>query len=130
MTTTRRGARTPEECDQLLIEHLAAGDLEAIVELYEPGAAFVTRRREVQVGRDAIRQAFRELAAARPRLRANIVMTLRNGDNLAVLYNDWSMTVRTPDGKSQETSGKAIEVLCRQADGNWKFAIDDPFGRS
>jgi uncharacterized protein (TIGR02246 family) len=130
MSAARRGAGSPEECDHLLNEYLAAGDLEAIVELYEPGAAFVTRDRTVKVGRDAIRQAFAELAAARPRLCATIVMTLRNGDDLAVLYNDWSMAVSTPDGQSIEMTGKAIEVVCRQGDGSWKFAVDDPFARS
>lgn len=125
-----RGARAPEDCDHLLNEFLAAGDLDAIVELYEPGATFVTRRREVKVGRDAIRQAFADLAAAKPRLRANILMTLRNGDNLAVLYNDWTMSVGTPDGETSEMNGKAIEVVCRQSDGSWKFAVDDPFARS
>jgi uncharacterized protein (TIGR02246 family) len=130
MSAARRGARAPEECDLLLNEHLAAGDLDAIVELYEPGATFVTQDRAVKVGRDAIRQAFTDFAAAKPRLRANIVMTLRNGDNLAVLYNDWSLSIRTPDGQSQEMTGRAIEVVCRQADGSWKFAVDDPFARS
>jgi uncharacterized protein (TIGR02246 family) len=125
-----RGARSPEDCDHLFNEFLAAGDLDAIIELYEPGATFVTQDREMKVGRDAIRQAFVDFAAAKPRLRANIVMTLRNGDNLAVLYNDWTMSVRTPDGQTAEMSGKAIEVVCRQSDGSWKFAVDDPFARS
>jgi uncharacterized protein (TIGR02246 family) len=127
---TRRSARTPEECDHLLSEYLAAGDLDAIVALYEPGAAFVTQDREVKVGRDAIRDAFSELVALQPQLRSNIVMTLRNGDDLAVLYNDWTMSVRTPDGQTTEMAGKAIEVVCRQGDGSWKFAVDDPFARS
>jgi uncharacterized protein (TIGR02246 family) len=127
---TARGARAPADCDHLLGEFLAAGDMEAIVELYEPGAAFVTRDREVKVGRDAIRQAFADLVAAKPRLRSNVVMTLRNGDNLAMLYNDWTMSVRTPDGRTTEMNGRAIEVVCRQADGTWKFAVDDPFARS
>jgi uncharacterized protein (TIGR02246 family) len=130
MTAARRGAQTPEECDQLLNEYLAAGDLDSIVALYEAGATFVTQDRAVKVGRDAIRQAFTEFAAARPRLRADVVMTLRNGDNLAVLYNDWSMSIRTPDGETREMTGKAIEVVCRQGDGTWKFAVDDPFARS
>jgi uncharacterized protein (TIGR02246 family) len=125
-----RAAHTPEECDHLLNEYLAAGDLDAIVELYEPGATFVTQDRAVKVGRDAIREAFTAFAAARPRLRADIVMTLRNGDDLAVLYNDWTLSARTPDGQTQEMSGKAIEVVCRQGDGSWKFAVDDPFARS
>jgi uncharacterized protein (TIGR02246 family) len=129
MSTRTGAARAAEDCDHLLGAYLAAGDLEAIVELYEPGAAFVTQDREVKVGRDAIRQAFADLAALKPRLRSNVFMTLRNGENLAVLYNDWTMSVRTPDGQTQEMTGKAIEVVCRQSDGSWKFAVDDPFAR-
>jgi uncharacterized protein (TIGR02246 family) len=125
-----RAPRTPEDCDHLLNEYLADGDIDSIVELYEPGATFVTQDREAKVGRDAIRQAFVDFAAAKPRLRSNIVMTLQNGDNLAVLYNNWSMTLRGPDGGAVEMSGKAIEVVCRQADGTWRFAVDDPFARS
>jgi uncharacterized protein (TIGR02246 family) len=130
MTTTGRTARSPEDCDRLLGEFLAAGDLDSIVELYEPGACFVTPEREALVGRDAIRGAFADLAAAKPRLRENIVRVLRNGDNLAVLYNDWTMSTRGPDGQPIEMAGKAIEVVCRQSDGTWRFAIDDPFGRA
>ena len=73
--------------------------------------------------------AFKDFAAARPRLRSNIIRTLRNGDNLAVLYNDWTMTVTPPGGQPTEMTGKAIEVVCRQADGTWRFAVDDPFAR-
>ena len=98
MATRGKAARTPAECDELLNEFLAAGDLDAIVDLYEPGATFITQDRAVKVGRDAIREAFTQFAAAKPRLTANIVLTARNGDNLAMLYNDWSMSVRTPGG--------------------------------
>ena len=126
---THKTARSPEECDHLLGEFLAVGDLDAITDLYEPGACFVTQTREVRNGRDAIRAAFANLAAAKPRLRSNIGFTLRNGENLAVLYNDWTMTITGPDGKPIEMTGKAIETVCKQADGSWRFAIDDPFGR-
>ncbi len=129
MAMPSRAARAPEECDHLLGEYLAAGDIESIVQLYEPGATFVTQDREAKTGRDAIREAFAEIAGMKPRLQSNVFMTLRNGDDLAVLYNDWTMTVRTPDGQSQEMTGRAIEVVCKQADGTWKFAVDDPFAR-
>jgi uncharacterized protein (TIGR02246 family) len=124
-----RTARSAEECDHLLGELLAAGDVDGIVNLYEKGASFVTQDRQTLVGHDAIRAAFVDFAAARPRLQANIVRTLRNGDSLAVLYNDWTMSITGPDGKAMEMTGKAIEVVCRQSDGTWRFAIDDPFAR-
>jgi len=47
-------ARRPEECDSLLAEFLLDGDLDAIVSLYEPGATFVTRTREVRTGHPQI----------------------------------------------------------------------------
>src|SRR5262245_45424420 len=122
-------ARVPEDCDHLLGELLAVGDVGRIVELYEKGASFVNQDRQVLTGRDAIRAAFAGIAAARPRLKSNIVRTLRNGDNLAMLYNDWTMSLSSPDGQSIEMTGKAIEVVCRQADGSWCFALDDPWGR-
>ena len=34
-------AHTPEECDRLFAEAFKAGDVEAILALYEPGAKFV-----------------------------------------------------------------------------------------
>ena len=44
---------------------------------------------------------------------------------------DWlALESRTPDGKTVEMTGKAVEVVCRQADGSWKFAVDDPFSRA
>lgn len=122
-------AYSAEECDRLLGEFLAAGDLDSVVELYEKGASFVSQDRQTLVGHDAIRSAFVAFAAAKPHLKEHIVRTMRNGDSLAVLYNDWTMTLKGPDGQSIEMTGKAIEVVCRQGDGTWRFAIDDPFAR-
>jgi ketosteroid isomerase-like protein len=46
-----------------------------------------------------------------------------------MVYNDWRMTLTGPDGKAQQSSGKAIEVVRRQADGSWKYVVDDPNAR-
>ena len=71
----------------------------------------------------------RAMVAAKARLTMNVTKVLRGGDDVAVLYNDWRMTVTGPDGKAQESSGKAIEIVRRQADGSWKFVVDDPNAR-
>lgn len=123
-------ARTPEDCDDLLGEYLAAGALDDILALYEPQALFFTQSRERLVGRDAIATFFGPAAGAKPRLTSNIVQVLRGGDDLAMVYNDWVMSVTGPDGAKIEQRGKAIEVVRRQADGSWRYAIDDPFARS
>jgi ketosteroid isomerase-like protein len=33
-----------------------------------------------------------------------------------------------PDGKPAQVSGQSVEVVRRQANGDWLFVIDEPFG--
>jgi ketosteroid isomerase-like protein len=46
-----------------------------------------------------------------------------------VVHNDWRMVVKGPAGVPLAAAGKAVEVVRRQPDGTWRFALDDPFGR-
>jgi len=64
--------------------------------------------------------------------RADLVLQAKElgvGDDVAVLYNDWSMRAAAPDGTPIELAGKATEIVRRQRDGAWRFAFDDPFSR-
>jgi ketosteroid isomerase-like protein len=45
----------PEDWPQVCGQHLNGGDLDAVMELYEPEAQCVARSGETLVGRDAIR---------------------------------------------------------------------------
>jgi ketosteroid isomerase-like protein len=58
-----------------------------------------------------------------------IVKVVPAGADLALVYNDWTMTGRAADGRSIERTGKAMEVTRRQADGTWRFILDDPYAR-
>jgi ketosteroid isomerase-like protein len=59
----------------------------------------------------------------------NVVRVVRAGDDLAVIYNDWSAVGRAADGSPVTMEHKAIEIVRRQSDGTWRFAVDDPFAR-
>jgi len=122
-------ARTPEDCDRLFGEHINAGEVEAVVALYEEDGRFVQRDGSVAAGRPEIRKAIARLVAMQPVLRCDVVTVVKAGDGLAVLYNDWSLSAKGPDGDRIERAGKAIEIVRRQVDGTWLFAIDDPYGR-
>jgi len=122
-------ARSAEECDRLFGEHLNAGDLESLVGLYETGASLVQQDGSVATGHAALREAFRGFLAMQPKIRMNVLKVVKSGEALAVLYNDWSMSVKGPDGQAVQMAGKAIEVVRRQPDGTWLFAVDDPFAR-
>jgi ketosteroid isomerase-like protein len=58
-----------------------------------------------------------------------VVRVVSAGEDLALVYNDWRMSAKGRDGKPMERTGKAVEVVRRQADGTWRFAIDDPYAR-
>jgi uncharacterized protein (TIGR02246 family) len=121
-------ARKPEECDTLLFEAAHRGDMEAIVALYEPNATFVLDSGEVITGRAAIREHVRGYLALKPKFTAE-VRAIQNGDgDLALTGTTWSVTGIDADGKPFTSSGKSAEVVRRQADGTWLFAIDNPHG--
>jgi uncharacterized protein (TIGR02246 family) len=122
-------ARTPEECDHLLRDYLAAGSVEEIVTLYENDAVFITAERQRISGHAQLREVMGVFASLRPQLGSNLTLVERRGDALAIVYNDWTLTAVAPDGSKIEQSGRAIEVVRRQADGTWRFAFDDPYAR-
>ena len=122
-------ARTPAECDRLFEEHVNAGEVEAVVALYEEGGNLVRHDGGVATGHAAIREVITRLVGIQPKLRNNVVRVIQAGEDLALVYNDWSMSAKGRDGKPIERAGKAIEVVRRQADGTWRFAIDDPYAR-
>jgi uncharacterized protein (TIGR02246 family) len=122
-------ARTPEDLDRLFTEHMAAGDVDAIVALYEPGGVLVSAEGVPTIGHAAIRAALARLAAMRPQMTMNVRRVVRTADDLAVVYNDWKMAAVDPNGREVTMAGKAIEVSRRQGDGGWLFAVDDPFAR-
>ena len=122
-------ARTPGDCDRLFEDYVNAGDVEAVVALYEERGSLVQRDGAVAAGHAAIRGVITRLVAIRTALRNDVVRVIEAGEDLALLYNDWSMSARGRDGNPIQTAGKAIEVVRRQPDGTWRFAIDDPYAR-
>lgn len=40
----------------------------------------------------------------------------------------WELSRTTPDGQHSQMTGQSIEVVRRQPDGRWLYAIDLPFG--
>ncbi len=61
-------ARTPEDLDRLFAEGMAAGDVDAVVALYEPGGVLVSAEGVPTTGPAAIRTTLARLAAMRPQI--------------------------------------------------------------
>jgi uncharacterized protein (TIGR02246 family) len=118
----------PENWPRVFEQHLNAGDLDAVMALYEPEARFVTESGETLIGRDQIRKVVGGLIEAKARLSSRVVKAVTVGD-IAQLYSDFEGTMNDEEGKSVAIRGKAIEVLRRQPDGTWKLIVGDPNGR-
>jgi uncharacterized protein (TIGR02246 family) len=118
----------PEDWPRLFEQQLNAGDLEAVVALYEPNASFVPKSGKTVVGHDGIRLMLAELIGTRARLQGRVIKVVAAGD-VALLYTDWQGTMVEPSGKTVENHFKAIEIVRRQPDGTWKLIVGDPNGR-
>jgi len=118
----------PEDWPHVFERHLNAGDLEALVALYEAGARFVAPSGEVIAGRDLIRPVLAALIETKTRLQGQVVRAVIAGD-LALLYTDFQGTTVDAAGATVAIRSKAIELLRRQPDGTWKLIVGDPNGR-
>jgi uncharacterized protein (TIGR02246 family) len=122
-------ARTPADVDRLFAEALSAGDLEGALAMYENDACYVDGSGEVAQGRAQIRAALAALLELKPTLDCYEIDVVENGD-LAVLRARWTFSGTNSEGAPFESHGRSIEVVRRQADGTWRFAIDLPSGAS
>ncbi len=110
----RRRAVRPEDLSRYVVQRLNAGDVQGLVELYEPDAVLALPDGRVARGTEQIRQAYARLVASAPEFTPGHQQpTLRSGD-LALT------SVRLPDG------GVTVEVARRQDDGTWLWVIDQP----
>ena len=120
---------SPEACDRLFVDHVNAGDLDALLSLYDPMCSLVRRDGSLARGHGEIREVLGKLIAMRARMTAEIVKVVAAGDDLAMVYNDWHMSAKRSSGEPVEAGGKALEVVRRQPDGTWRFILDDPYAR-
>jgi uncharacterized protein (TIGR02246 family) len=115
----------PEDWPRGFEQHLNAGDLDAVMTLYEADAHFVTKSGETLVGHDAIRKALGALIEAKTHFQSRVVRALTVGD-IAQLYTNFEGTRVDSSGNTVPIRNNAIEVLRRQPDGSWRLIIGDP----
>ena len=120
-------ARSPEELDRLFAGALNTGNIDALMELYEPQASLMPTPGKMVAGAEAIREALAGFIVGKPKMSLSPRVVSRTGD-LALLTSKWELTMIGPDGKPMQMAGQSIEVARRGSDGNWRFAIDLPFG--
>jgi uncharacterized protein (TIGR02246 family) len=121
-------ATRPEELDRLFAQALNAGDLEALLALYEPDAALAAQPGQVVTGTQSIRGALQALMAMKPTLTMLEAKTVVQTHEIALTSARWHLAGARPDGTPMAMNGQSAEVARRQPDGTWRFVIDSPWG--
>ena len=121
------GKTRPEATIERFSELIAEGDLDAVMELYEPDSTFAPQPGQTVTGHNEIRAALESFLAVKPRMDGTIEKVLEAGDT-ALVANLWRLTGTAPDGSPVEMAGTSADVLRRRPDGSWGIVIDDPWG--
>ena len=119
-------ANRPEEIHAAFTTAFNDGNLEALIALYEPEASIAPAPGEVVTGTAAIRSVLAGFLALKGRMAITTTRVVA-AEDVALLHGTWTLTGTDQDGKAVELAGRNTEVVRRQSDGTWRFAIDNPF---
>ncbi len=122
----RQLARTPEDVPAAFAERFNSGDPNALAEMYEEDAVFVSRPGNPLTGAQA-HAANLDFLRLGPPITVHPRHIYTTGD-LALLIVDWTLKGTTPDGRHLHLEGTATDIARRGPDGHWRYAIDNPFG--
>jgi uncharacterized protein (TIGR02246 family) len=120
-------ATTPEQVHRVFEDTFNAGDIDGLLQLYESDAALIAQPGSVAHGSEQIRAALQGFLALKGRITLDTKLVFGVGD-LAYLSNTWSLKGTGPDGNPVSLGATTAEVARRQADGSWRYVIDNAWG--
>ncbi len=120
-------ADTPEAIHRLFEQYVNSADLASITTLYRPDAKLVDREGAQFRGVDEICRFIGGLLSVKPHFRISRTRALVAGD-IAVLNSRWDLVGTGPDGARLEDGGWTQDIACRNPDGSWHLAVDNPYG--
>ena len=118
---------SPDELVHAFLHAFNAGDIDALIALYEPQAILVAQSGQVAEGHAALREGFNAFLALKPTLTLEKYTLIPTGD-LTLFVDKWTLQGTGPDGQPVHMEGTATDVFRQQADGRWLFVIDNPWG--
>ena len=120
-------SETPQQVLKSIVDGINTGNLDTLMALYEPQAVFATQPGILSHGLPGVRQALAGFVAMQGKLDLNVTRVLEVGD-LALVTTAWSFIGTGADGEPVTLTARSADVLRRQADGSWRFVIDNPWG--
>ena len=118
---------TPEQVLASITEGINSGNLDSLMSLYESQAAFAAQPGNLSHGLAGIREGLAGFSAMKGKLDLKVRRVLQASD-LALVTTVWSFAGTGPDGEPVKLEAQSADVLRRQADGSWRFVIDNPWG--
>ncbi len=121
-------ATSARRVHELFVERFNAQEADGIIELYEANAVILPPgATEVVSGQAGIRAVLDGILALKGKMDNTIIRVIERED-IAILYSRWTVSGTGPDGNVVTLGGITSDVVRRQADGRWLFAIDNPLG--
>ena len=127
MSTAMPSTASPEQVLDAIVDGINSGNLTALMPLYEREAAFAAQPGSLAHGAPGISEALAGFISMKGELDLEVTRVLEAGD-LALVIGTWSFDGTGPDGEPVRLSASNADVLRRQADGTWRFVIDNPWG--
>jgi ketosteroid isomerase-like protein len=118
---------TPEEVLESIVDGINTGNLDALMTLYEPNAAFAAQPDKLAHGLTGVRESLSGFIAMKGKLDLKVTRVLE-ASGLALVVGVWTFTGTGPDGEPVNLASENADVLRRQDDGSWRFVIDNPWG--
>lgn len=91
--------QTLEETARAYEDTFNSGNLDALMALYEPGAALVPQPGQVASGAAAIREAMGGFLALKGRMEVEPELTVIRAGDVALVSGSWTLTGTGPDGE-------------------------------
>jgi len=121
-------ATTARQVHELFVERFNAKNLDGMLELYETNAVILPPGApEVVSGHTAIRKVLEGILALDGEMN-NVIVRVIGQQDVAILYSRWTLCGTGLDGSPVTIGGTTSDVVRRQSDGSWRFAIDNPLG--
>jgi uncharacterized protein (TIGR02246 family) len=112
---------------ETIVTGINSGDLDSLLPLYESDAAFASQPGSLAHGNSGVSEALTGFISMNGKLDLEVTRVLEV-DDLALVTGVWSFNGTGPDGEPVRLEAKNADVLRRQADGTWRFVIDNPWG--